>query len=197
MRRVRHPGAEGRRRDHAGTGCEARHRDGLSRRPEDRIAADPAQDRGRRCAGRPAHFRRGAQGLRDDRRQCEEVRPQGAAPRRAGPADGGRRPGSHHRRGDRPVVRQARRVRPGRRARRGDEGHHVPPGTGVEGGCAVDAGRHRGGGDPEGRARREGRQSRCARDGDPERLEARRRFPRDRRDGPEPGVRDGQGRNGR
>ena len=41
-----------------------------------------------------------------------------------------RRPGSHHRRRHRSVVRQAGRVRAGRRPGRGAEGHHVPPGAG-------------------------------------------------------------------
>ena len=38
--------------------------------------------------------------------------------------------GSHRRRGHRRLVRQARRVRPRRRARRGAEGHHLPPRAG-------------------------------------------------------------------
>ena len=95
-----------------------------------------------------------AQGLRDDHGQREEVRPQGRAPGRADPADGRRRPGSHHRRGDRSRVRQARRLRSGRRAGRSAEGHHVPARAGDEGRRAVDAGWHRGGGNPEGRAGR-------------------------------------------
>ena len=63
------------------------------------------------------------------------------------------RPGSHHRRRDRPVVRQAGRVRTRRRPRRSAEGHHVPARPRDQGRCAVDAGRHRRGVDPEGRAR--------------------------------------------
>ena len=75
-----------------------------------------------------------------------------------------RRPGSHHRRGHRSGVRQARRVRPRRRPGRSAEGHHVPPRARDARGRAVDARRHRGRRDPEGRARRRSGQSRRARD---------------------------------
>ena len=135
--------------------------------------------------------------LRDDPRQREEVRRQGADPRRAGAADAGRRAGSDHRRGHRPVVRQARRLRPGRRAGRGDEGHHLPPRAGHARRRAVDARRHPGRRDAEGRARLGAGQPRRARGVDPGRVAARRRLPRDRRDGPQPGVRDREGRDRR
>ena len=55
---------------------------------------------------------------------------------------------------------------------------------------AVDARRHRRGGDPQGRARCRPGQSRRARHADPERLAARLRLSRNRRDGPESGVRE-------
>ena len=130
-------------------------------------------------------------------RQREEVRPQGHAPRRAGAADARGRSGSHRRRGHRSVVRQARRVRPGRRAGRSAEGRHVPARAGVEGRRAVDARRHRRRADPEGRARRRRGRPRGARADHPERLAARRRLPRNLRDGSEPGVRDAEGRDRR
>ena len=67
-----------------------------------------------------------AKGLCDHRRQRPQVRRQSRNSRRADPADAGRRPGSHHRRRDRPGLRQAGGLRPGRHSGRGAEGHHLP-----------------------------------------------------------------------
>ena len=72
------------------------------------------------------------EGLRHHHGQRQEIRRQGQPARRAGAADARGRPGSHHRRGHRPVVRQAGRVRLGRHPGRGAQGHHLPPGAGVE-----------------------------------------------------------------
>ena len=197
VRRVRHHRAEGRRRHHGGRGGEARRRHGLPGGAEDRVAGNPAQDRSGRRARRRQERGRRRSGLRDDHGQREEVRRQGQPAGRAGAADGHGRPGSHHRRRDRSVVRQAGGVRAGRHPRRGAEGHHVPAGPRHEGRCAVDAGRHRRGVDPEGRARQRSGEPRRARGADRERVAARVRLPADRGDGPEPGVRVEGGRDRR
>ncbi len=170
---------------------EARRGDGLPGRAQDRLAGDPAQDgsgrRARRREERRGRARRASRRSWRTRRSTTRkatllgVQVQQMLARRAG---------SHRRRRHRSRVRQARRVRAGRHPGRGAEGHHVPPRAGVARRRAVDAGRHRGGRDPEGRARRRPRRPRGARGDDRQRLAARRRLPRDRRDGPEPGVRD-------
>ena len=135
--------------------------------------------------------------LRHDPRQREEVQGRRQHRRRPGPADDPGRPGGHRRRGHRRQLRQAGRVRPRRRAGRGAEGHHVPPRAGDARGCAVDARRHPGRRDAEGRARQRPGQPRRARDADRAGQPARQRLPRDRRDGPEPGVREQERRDRR
>ena len=147
-----------------GRGGEARGRHGLSGGAEDRVAGDPAQDRGgRRARRREERRRRSSRASRRSWPTRKKYDAQGEAPRRAGAADARGRPGSDHRRRHRSVVRQAGRVRPGRRAGRGAEGHHVPPGAGDARRRAVDARRHRRRRDPEGRARRRPGRPRCAR----------------------------------
>ena len=99
---------------------------------------------------------------------------------RPGPADADRRTGSHHRRGHRRQLRQARGLRPRRRSGRGPEGHHLPPRAGDARRRAVDARRHPGGRDAEGRARRRAGRPRRARRPHPEGQPARQRLSRDR-----------------
>ena len=100
LRRLRHSGAEGRRRRPRPTEAAklaAGH--GLSRRAEDRLAGDPAQDRGRRRAGRcAARPRRRSRASTRSSPTPTQVRRQGRAAGRAGAADAGRRPGGHRRR---------------------------------------------------------------------------------------------------
>ena len=99
------------------------------------------------------------------------------------------RAGGHRRVGDRPGVRQDRRVRPRRRAGRGAQGRHVPARTDHARGSAVDGGRDRRGRGAERRAwRQAGRQGRTGRD----HLGAVRpghRLPAVLRGRPEPGAR--------
>ena len=133
----------------------------------------------------------------DDHRQREEVQGRREGRRRADPADDQGRPGSHHRRGHRRQLRQAGRVRPRRRAGRSAEGHHVPARAGDPRRCALDARRHPGRRDAEGRARQRPGRSRGAGDVDRAGQPAGRRLPRNRRDGPEPGVREQERRDRR
>ncbi len=126
--------------------------------------------------------RGGEGGLRDHRRQCQEIRCQGRDSRRASAADADRRPGGHHRCGDRPGIRQAGGLRPGRHPGRGAEGHHLPSGARHSRGGAVDAGRHRRGGDPARCARRQARGPRGARRDDRDKCRRwSRTFPKYRR----------------
>ncbi len=144
LRCVRHCRTEGRRGGSAGDAAKLAQRHGLSGRAEDRLARDPAQDRGRRRAGR-----------REERADevekafatiignAKKYEAKAKIARRPGAADARGRPGSHHRRGHRSDLRQAGRVRPGRRTGRGAEGHDVPPGAGRPRRRALDARRHR------------------------------------------------------
>ena len=130
----------------------------LSGGHEDRLAADPAQDRSRRRRGRRASRaeRRG--------RPSPPSSPMRARYDAKAEIDGvqiqqmlQRRPGSHHRRGHRSGLRQAGGLRARRHPGRGAEGHHLPPGARLPRGRAVDARRHRRRRDPARRARRQGR----------------------------------------
>ena len=156
---------------------------GLPRGAQDRLAGHPAQDRGRRRAGRRQERRRGR--ARATTRIIANAKKYNAKAKIIGVQVQQmlqRRPGGDHRRRHRSELRQAGRVRPRRRPGRGAEGHHLPPRAGDPGRRALDARRHRGGRDAEGRARRRAGQPRRAGEPDPERLAARsatsRRSPR-------------------
>ncbi len=129
-------------------------------------------------------------GLRRHRRQRQEIRPQGQDRRRPGAADGRRRPRGHHRRRHRSELRQAGRLRHGRRAGRGAERRDLPPGAGyrartrsgmIDGIKAAEILKGVRGG--------EARRPQCPRRADRERLQAGRRFSRDRRARPQSGLR--------
>ncbi len=139
---------------------------------------------------RTEDHRRGRVRLRPDPGQCPRLQAGRHDRRRPGPADAAGCAGGHHRRRHRSELWQARRLRAGRRPCRGVEGHHLPPGADLDGGRALNARRHSGGRDPEGRARFRSGRPRVARPVDPACFRARRRLPRDRRDGPQPGLRD-------
>ena len=198
VRGVRDHRSQGRRGDVGRRRGDDRDGHGLSGGAQDRLAGDPAQDRGGRRAGRREERRGSPEGLRHHHRQREEVQREGEHSRRPGAADARRRPGSDHRRGHRSRVRQAGRLRSGRRPGRSAQGHHVPSRARDRGRRVVDARRHRGGADPQGRPRCGSGQSRRAREDDPERVAAHRRLSGNRGDGPEPGLRhQGRGDRGR
>jgi len=118
---------------------QARLRLRVPRRHENRVAADSAQDRG----GGVIVGVKSAEAAKDAYAaivgNAKKYDAKGRDPRRAGSADADRRPGSHHRRGDRPGIRQAGRLRARRHPGRGAEGHHLPLGARHQRGCAVDA----------------------------------------------------------
>ena len=176
---------------HGRRGGEARHEDRLPGRAEDRLAADPAQDGGGRRAGRREERRGRAQGLRDDHGQREEVR-------RARPTLLGVQVQQMVAGGQEVIVGAVTdpafgklvafglggilvevlkditfRLAPASKADALSMLDGIAAAEILKGVRGADAGRPRG-----------------ARDDDQERLAARRRLPRDRRDGPEPGVRD-------
>ena len=191
LRRVRHPGAEGRRRDVRGRGGEARRRHGLSGRAEDRLAGDPAQDRGRRRASSASRARRmPKQGfatiMANAKKYDAKANLLGVQVQQmlAG--------------GQEVIVGAVTDPSFGKLVAFGlggvlvevmkDITFRLAPAT--QGRRAVDARRHPGGRDAEGRARRRSGQPRRARDVDRECLAADLRLSRDLGDGPESGVRD-------
>ena len=169
---------------------QARRGDRLSGRDENRLAADSAQDRGRRSHRRRQIGGAGQRGLCDRSSERPQVRCQGRDPRRSGAADARRRPGSHHRRRHRSGIRQAGGFRARRDSGRSAQGHYLPARSGDRRRRALDARRDRSGGDFARRARREGGRSRGARRHDRAGVVAGRGFSRNIGDGFESGIRD-------
>ena len=198
MRRVRHPGAEGRRRDVGRRSGEARVRHGLSRRAEDRLAGDPAQDRSRRRASSAS-------------KSAQEVE-QGFATIMANAKKYdakanllGVQVQQMLAGGQEVIVGAVTDPSFGKLVAFGlggmlvevmkDITFRLAPATREDALSMLDG--IAGGRDAEGRARRRSGQPRCARRADRERLAADLRLSRDLRDGSEPGVRDQEWRHRR
>ena len=167
-------------------------RDRLPRRPEDRVARHPAQERRRRGAGEPEGYRGRPHGLPDGPRERQEVQSGRRDPRDPGLRDGAAGQRGHLRIGERLHVRPDRHVRPGRGLCRGPEGRHLPRSPHFHRLRPGDAARDQGLPHAPGGARREapgpGGAGRRDQPAEPTGGRPRRRDRRDRRQ-PDPAVR--------